>query len=82
MLDRRGFLAGVFSAFAAPAIVRAGSLMPIKAMVLEFPIIGPYTDFTGPYPNYMELVDITRKASIPRLFVQMDPGNYVLTEGL
>jgi hypothetical protein len=31
--SRRGFLAGlVASAFAAPAIVRAASLMPVKAM--------------------------------------------------
>jgi hypothetical protein len=41
-----------------------------------FPIIGPYSGL------YEELQAITRKAFIPRLFVQMDPGNYVLTEGL
>jgi len=76
MLDRRGFLAGVFSAFAAPAIVRIESIMPVKAMPVMFPIIGPYSGL------YEELQAITRKAFIPRLFVQMDPGNYVLTEGL
>jgi len=76
MLDRRGFLAGVFSAFAAPAIVRIESIMPVRAMPVMFPIIGPYSGL------YEELQAITRKAFIPRLFVQMDPGNYVLTEGL
>jgi len=76
MLDRRGFLAGVFSAFAAPGIVRIESIMPVKAMPVMFPIIGPYSGL------YEELQAITRKAFIPRLFVQMDPGNYVLTEGL
>jgi hypothetical protein len=34
MLHRRGFLTGVFSAFAAPAIVRVESIMPVKAMPL------------------------------------------------
>jgi len=76
MLDRRGFLAGVFSAFAAPAIVRIESIMPVKAMPVMFPIIGPYSGL------YEELQAITRKAFVPRLFIQMDPGNYVLTDGL
>ena len=31
-LTRRGFLAGLASALAAPAIVKAASLMPVKAM--------------------------------------------------
>lgn len=33
MLARRSFLTGLVSALAAPAIVRAGSLMPVKAIV-------------------------------------------------
>lgn len=32
MIQRRAFLAGMFSAFAAPAIVRAASIMPVKVM--------------------------------------------------
>jgi hypothetical protein len=32
VIQRRTFLAGVFSAFAAPAIVRAASIMPVKVM--------------------------------------------------
>lgn len=32
MIARRGFLTGLFSAMAAPAIVRAASLMPVKAL--------------------------------------------------
>jgi hypothetical protein len=31
--SRRGFLAGIGALFAAPAIVRASSLMPVKAFV-------------------------------------------------
>ena len=32
ILERRGFLAGIAAAFAAPAIVRAENLMPVKTM--------------------------------------------------
>lgn len=35
MLERRSFLTGLISLVAAPSIVRAGSLMPVKAMVVE-----------------------------------------------
>ena len=64
MLNRRGFLAGVFSVFAAPAIVRVESIMPVKAMpVGMFPIIGPYSGL------YEELQAVTRKAFILRLYV-------------
>lgn len=37
MIGRRGFITGLISLVAAPAIVRAGSLMPVKVMVgLDF----------------------------------------------
>lgn len=35
LLARRSFLTGLASALAAPAIVRAGSLMPVKALKPE-----------------------------------------------
>ena len=34
-MNRRGFITGLISFVAAPAIVRAGSLMPVKAMPIE-----------------------------------------------
>lgn len=34
MINRRGLITGLISFVAAPAIVRAGSLMPIKALKL------------------------------------------------
>jgi hypothetical protein len=34
-MDRRGFLTGLASAFAAPAIVRAASIMPVRALILD-----------------------------------------------
>jgi len=36
MLHRRGLLLGLASALAAPAIVRASSLMPVRAIPPEF----------------------------------------------
>lgn len=40
MIHRRGFITGLISLVAAPAIVRAGSLMPVKMMIE--PIWPPY----------------------------------------
>lgn len=34
MIERRAFLTGLISLVAAPAIVRAGSLMPVKANLI------------------------------------------------
>lgn len=39
MIGRRSFLAGVFSAFAAPAIVRASSIMPVRSIYRGVPIL-------------------------------------------
>jgi hypothetical protein len=36
MLARRSFLTGLASALAAPAIVRAASLMPVKTLQLDW----------------------------------------------
>lgn len=56
-MNRRGFITGLISLVAAPAIVRAGSLMPIKAEIIrplrQFVVTGvsdyiqlaPYTSF-------------------------------------
>jgi len=35
MLNRRGFIGSLAAALAAPAIVRAGSLMPVKALPID-----------------------------------------------
>lgn len=45
MIERRSFLTGLIALVAAPAIVRAGSLMPVKQMIgvpeYEGPIFTP-----------------------------------------
>jgi len=35
IIQRRAFITGLFSSLAAPAIVRASSLMPVKALIIE-----------------------------------------------
>lgn len=35
MIERRSFITGLIALVAAPAIVRAGSLMPVKQMIAE-----------------------------------------------
>lgn len=39
MLERRGFLTGLISALAAPAIVRAASLMPVRTVLWTPPLL-------------------------------------------
>lgn len=44
MMERRSFITGLISLVAAPAIVRAGSLMPVRTMVAEPMIIPVHPD--------------------------------------
>jgi hypothetical protein len=39
MLERRGFLTGLISALAAPAIGRAASLMPVRTVLWTPPLL-------------------------------------------
>lgn len=69
--SRRSFLTGLGAVLvAAPAIVRAGSLMPVKAMELELDF-----DWRMPPGTYMaspsDLAAVVRRAFVPRLFVQV-----------
>ena len=67
--SRRTFLCGLGATLiAAPAIVRAASLMPIRGIIQPISLQGIPLTFDG---GYAGLVDITRKAFIPRLFVQV-----------
>ena len=76
LASRRSFITGLVSLIAAPAIIRAGSLMPVK--VMEF---GPFdpdcyraelvVDETA---LMRELRDVTRRAMVPRMFVDIQFG--------
>lgn len=70
--SRRGFLTGLISFVAAPAIVRASSLMPVKALPLE--LTHEETVALLRQDLYSELSAVTRKAFIPRLFAQVYKG--------
>ena len=57
-LNRRSLITGLISLVAAPAIVRAGSLMPVKQMI-EQPVgfihgIPIYEDYKGPVVYFQE----------------------------
>jgi hypothetical protein len=69
-VSRRLFLGHLFAACAAPAIVRAGSLMPIRA--LDPILVSQNPWWTNPYGGgYDELAAVTRLAFLPRLKVQL-----------
>lgn len=72
-LSRRGFLSGLGSLLAAPAIVHAGNLMPVKLIPAttfhpgDFPV--PFVDNLSDLQR--ELIAVTRRAFMPRLYVQL-----------
>ena len=67
--SRRTFLTGLASLMAAPAIVRASSLMPVKVLP-SVEELDALTIIMHP-DMYAELSVITRKAFVPRLSVQI-----------
>jgi hypothetical protein len=77
----RGFIAGGgASLIAAPAIVRAVSLMPVRGIIQPVSLQGVPLTFDGGYPM---LADITREAFLPRLFVQVyqqSPLDWLINE--
>lgn len=62
MIGRRGFIAGVVSFVAAPAIVRVGSIMPVKVMPVSVRVVLPpqgWSDITyGRSPAIEALSDM------------------------
>ncbi len=74
---RRGFITGLGAFFcAAPAIVRATSLMPVRALEdCEFEYSGFYSVF-----DRRALADVTRTAFVPRLFVQLYAASPLMDE--
>jgi hypothetical protein len=75
-VSRRLFLGHLFAAFAAPAIVRASSLMPVRTMLdLEDELRalwpGSFADHVGETTGLSaEMLAVTRQAFMPRLQVQ------------
>lgn len=69
-MNRRELIAGLVSLVAAPAIVRAGSLMPVRAMIIEPPpwiVFGASAD-----GQIVERMRVTRSGIV--LFGEMITG--------
>jgi hypothetical protein len=62
MLNRRSLITGLISLVAAPAIVRVGSLMPVKVMVEFEPVTG-----VG-WSGYRALLEEAHRAMYPPTF--------------
>ena len=65
-LSRRTFIGGVAALLAAPAIVRATSLMPVTSLLGLDMQSDPYASF------YDQITYITRRAFVPRLIVRIE----------
>lgn len=69
-MNRRGFLKGLASALAAPAIVRSGVLMPVRAIVQPIQFT-PYVGDQIPAPAGLTLdlvkqaVELMRERNVP-----------------
>jgi hypothetical protein len=79
--SRRSFITGLGALFiAAPAIVRATSIMPVKALEDSAFEWSPfYTAYPVGIISYDDLVSSTRKAFVPRLFVSIYETSPILS---
>ena len=68
ILARRKFLVGLGALIAAPAIVCAARLMPVRGIILP---ADKNTPLLLSKAMYEQLCDVTRQAFVPRLFVQV-----------
>ena len=66
---RRGLLLGFASLLAAPAIVRASSLMPVKQLLGELEL------WDGPADTFSEMVTATLRKRGPRLYDSVTQHN-------
>ena len=80
--SRRGFLGVLFGLVAAPAIVRATSLMPVRVLPSEEVLNGLYIDEVYPVTesSLLTIQQITREAvrrwKSPNLFMQNIEGEF------
>lgn len=83
MLHRRGFMTGLVSALAAPAIVHAGNLMPVKQILLRPFTLDDFNKILGPMINQLaEQVakDILNYGTSPLGF-RLQASNFTETVG-
>ena len=63
--SRRGFITGLISFVAAPAVIRTIDLMPVKQPIIT--VIPVTNGGTG----YVEITEVMRRAFIPKLYAQI-----------
>jgi hypothetical protein len=82
--SRRGFIGSLIAfTVVAPAIVRATSIMPVKAMPTLADLeaeLNRELDLYNPGELYAELQAVTRKAFVPRLYVELSRSNFSLAQ--
>ena len=76
MIGRRGFITGLIAFVAAPAIVRAGSLMPVKAWDPLGP--GDRAPYWASPADLFKLATNGERAFIPRWIAEEYVDNDVL----
>ena len=79
-ISRRGFIASAATFFAAPAIVRASSLMPVKNLPGGFQFSGfetliPMDQIVTKETIMADLSAITRRAFVPTMKIQIYDAN-------
>ena len=75
---RRSFIGGLISAFAAPAIVHAGNLMPIRPLKDLFLDIPVALDPSMSADFYLQMRGIVRYTLMPRLLLQVNEQSPML----
>lgn len=79
-MRRRGFLLGIASALAAPAIIRPGVLMPIRPVPIEHPAMAFLSTPGDAYAEFAAklIAEISRGYGIPykHLIAELKPVEY------
>lgn len=71
MIPRRSFLLGLGSLIAAPAIVRASSLMPVRGIIMDVPAWTPQLMFfSGRYWWVENGIEIHYSAKVDRFVTE------------
>lgn len=77
-IERRGFLTGIIALCAAPAIVRVGSIMPVKVMPDD---LGSVEDWFGRYEliqtreSLMDMIYNVKPTETPFFLMARNPLN-------
>jgi hypothetical protein len=80
MLTRRWFMGGMACALAAPAIVHAGNIMPVKALDLDWINVDCEEFLRQMNDNlYGDLAAVTRAIFLPRLCAQVYKSSPLMT---